>query len=133
MKTRSSRPGSTNPAVRIALASLVIVLASGPARAADLYGKPLRGLSAVPIREVVLHPARYAAKATRVEGPNAGEPGSPALKDGDAVLPIVTNGSFNFPSDMAGGFLAAEGRARGEGKGAVFVATGVEVRREASR
>jgi hypothetical protein len=133
VKIRSSRLVSTNPAGRAALAILAVVLASGPARAADLYGKPLRGLSPVAVREVVQNPARFAAKATRVEGPNAGEPGSPALKDGDAVLPIVTNGSFKFPADMAGGILAAEGRARGEGKSAVFVATGVEVRREATR
>ena len=108
-------------------------LAALPATAADLYGKPLRGLSPVAVRDVVKYPARYAAKAARVEGANAGAAGSPALKDGDAVLSIVSDGSFKFPGDLAGGFLAAEGRARAEGSGAVFVATGVEVRREASR
>ena len=109
------------------------LLAALPASAADLYGKPLRGLSPVAIRDVVKDPARYAAKAARVEGLNAGAAGSPALKDGDTVLPIVSDGSFKFPGDLAGGFLAAEGRTRSEGSGAVFVATGVEVRREASR
>jgi hypothetical protein len=109
------------------------LLAASPARAADLYGKPLRGLSPVAVREVVKDPARYAAKAARVEGLNAGTAGSPALKDGEAVLPIVSDGSFKFPGDLLGGFLAAEGRARSEGSAAVFVATGVEVRREASR
>jgi len=109
------------------------LLATLPASAADLYGKPLRGLSPVAVRDVVKYPARYAAKAARVEGANAGAAGSPALKDGDAVLSIVSDGSFKFPGDLAGGFLAAEGRARAEGSGAVFVATGVEVRREASR
>lgn len=108
-------------------------LAALPATAADLYGKPLRGLSPVAVRDVVKDPARYAAKAARVEGANAGAAGSPALKDGDTVLPIVSDGSFKFPGDLAGGFLAAEGRTRSEGSGAVFVATGVEVRREASR
>ena len=109
------------------------LLAAFPARGADLYGKPLRGLSAVAVRDVVRDPAAYAAKAIRVEGSNAGAAGSPALKDGDAVLPIVSNGSFKLPEDLAGGFVAAEGRARAEGSGAVFVATGVEVRREPSR
>jgi hypothetical protein len=104
-----------------------------PSRAADLYGKPLRGLSPVAVRDVVKDPARYAAKAARVEGSNAGAAGSPALKDGDAVLPIVSDGSFKFPGELAGGFLAAEGRARADGSGAVFVATGLEVRREVSR
>jgi len=116
----------------VALAALGL-LAAFPARGADLYGKPLRGLSPVSVREVVQDPARYAAKAARVEGLNAGEAGSPALKDGDAVLPIVSDGTFKLPRDLAGGFLAAEGRARTEGSGAVFVATGLEVRREASR
>ena len=108
-------------------------LAALPATAAVLYGKPLRGLSPVAVRDVVKDPARYAAKAARVEGLNAGAAGSPALKDGDTVLPIVSDGSFKFPGDLAGGFLAAEGRARAQGSGAVFVATGIEVRREASR
>ena len=75
-------------------------------------------------------PARYSAKAVRVEGANAGAAGRPALKDGDAVLPVVSDGSFKLPQDLAGGFLAAEGRARAAETGAVFVATGVEVRRE---
>jgi hypothetical protein len=109
------------------------LLSAFPARAADLYGKPLRGLSPVAVRDVVQDPAKYAAKAARVEGLNAGAAGSPALKDGDTVLPIVSDGSFKFPGDLAGGFLAAEGRARAQGSGAVFVATGIEVRREASR
>lgn len=120
-------------ALGLAAALLAISGAAFPARAADLYGKPLRGLSPVAVRDVVKDPARYAAKAARVEGQNAGAAGSPALKDGDAVLPIVSDGSFKFPGELAGGFLAAEGRARADGQGAVFVATGVEVRREASR
>jgi hypothetical protein len=52
------------------------------------------------------------------------------LKEGDAILPVVSDGSFTLPADLAGGFLAAEGRARAADSGAVFVATGVEVRRE---
>jgi hypothetical protein len=106
-------------------------LAALAASAADLYGKPLRGLSPVAARAIVQDPARYAAKAVRVEGANAGAAGSPALKDGDAVLPIVSDGSFKLPADFAGGLLAAEGRARASDSGVVFVATGVEVRREA--
>jgi hypothetical protein len=129
MRTRFSRLAL----VALAALAAVAAIAALPARAADLYGKPLRGLSAVPVREVVRDPARYATKAARVEGPNSGAAGSPALKDGDAVLRIVSDGSFNLPRDLAGGFLAAEGRAQAEGSGAVFVATGVEVRREASR
>ncbi len=111
----------------------VVMIAAFPARAADLYGKPLRGLSPVAVREVVKEPARFSAKAVRVEGSNAGAAGSPALRDGDAVLPIVSDGSYTLPGDLAGGFLAAEGRTRTGASGAVFVATGLEVRREPSR
>ncbi|HMA29204.1 MAG TPA: hypothetical protein VKS23_05025 [Thermoanaerobaculia bacterium] len=105
-------------------------LAVFPASAAELYGKPLRGLSPVSVAAVVKDPERYSAKAVRVEGQNAGAPGRPALKEKDAVLPVVSDGSFKLPQDLAGGFLAAEGRARPAESGAVFVATGVEVRRE---
>ncbi|MEO8587270.1 MAG: hypothetical protein ABI584_13985 [Acidobacteriota bacterium] len=114
-------------------AAALVLLAAFPAQAADLYGKPLRGLSPVAVRDVVKDPALNAGKAIRVEGLNAGAAGSPAIKDGDAVLPIVPDGSFKFPANLAGGLLAAEGRARADGSGTVFVATGLEVRREASR
>ena len=72
-------------------------------------------------------PRRYAAKSVRVEGKNEGAAGKPSLKEGDAVLPIVTDGSCDFPADLAGGTLAAEGRAQTRDGRAVFVATGVEV------
>lgn len=113
-----------------ALTLCAVSLAAFSASAADLYGKPLRGLSPVPVSAIVKDPSRYSAKAVRVEGLNAGSAGQPALKDGDAVLPVVSDGSFKLPQDLAGGFLAAEGRARAAQTGAVFVATGVEVRRE---
>jgi hypothetical protein len=113
-----------------ALTFFAVFLAVSSASAADLYGKPLRGLSPVSVVAVVKDPARYSSKAIRVEGVNAGAAGRPALKDGDAVLPVVSDGSFKLPQDLAGGFLAAEGRARAAEAGAVFVATGVEVRHE---
>ena len=115
----------------LAAAVALILCAAAPASAADLYGKPLRGLSPVAVAAIVKDPARYSAKTVRVEGLNAGAAGRPALKDGDAVLPVVSDGSFKLPQDLAGGFLAAEGRARAAETGAVFVATGVEVRHEA--
>lgn len=119
------------PSVAAAALTLCAVsFASSPASAADLYGKPLRGLSPVSVAAIVKDPARYSAKTVRVEGVNAGAAGRPALKDGGAVLPLVSDGSFKLPPDLAGGILAAEGRARATETGAVFVASGVEVRRE---
>ena len=104
------------------------LFSSAPARAADLYGKPLRGLTAVSVAAVFAEPAKYAAKAVRVEGRNEGAAGRPALKDGDAVLPILTDGTYTLPEGLAGGTLAAEGKAQTRAGRAVFVATGVEVR-----
>ena len=122
---------SRRPARAVVLAAVLAAaaLAAGPLRAADLYGKPLRGLTAVRPEAILADPAKYAAKPVRVEGRNAGAAGKPALKAGDAVLPIVTDGSYAIPADLAGGTLAAEGRARAESGGAVFFATGIEVKR----
>lgn len=103
--------------------------AAAPARAADLYGRPLRGLTAVSVAAVVAAPEKYAAKAVRVEGKNEGAAGKPVLKEGDAVLPIVSDGSWTLPEGLAGGTLAAEGKAQTREGRAVFVAAGVEVRR----
>jgi hypothetical protein len=110
-------------------AAAVAVLAAPPVRAADLFGKPLRGLTAVRVADVVAAPEAYAARAVRVEGKNAGGPGKPALKDGDAVLPIETDGSFALPAELEGALLAAEGKVKTREGRAIFVATGVEVRR----
>jgi hypothetical protein len=121
-----TRPGSRVLAVPAALAAFL--LAALPARAADLYGKPLRGLTAVSVAAVFAEPAKYAAKAVRVEGRNEGAAGRPALKEGDAVLPILTDGTYALPESLAGGTLAAEGKAQTREGRAVFVATGVEVR-----
>ena len=125
------RRGPGSFAAAAALTLYAVCTASSLVSAADLYGKPLRGLSPVAVAAIVKDPARYSAKTVRVEGLNAGAAGRPALKDGDAVLPVVSDGSFKLPQDLAGGFLAAEGRARAAETGAVFVATGVEVRHEA--
>ncbi len=110
-------------------ALLAALLLAAALHAAEIWGKPLKGLSAVPVREVVAHPERYADRDIRVAGTNAGAEGKPALKDGDALLPILTDGSFQIPAKLAGAHLAAEGRPRRDGDRVVFVATGVEVRR----
>jgi hypothetical protein len=118
----------TRLALRAAAAFAAAAIAASPVRAADLYGKPLRGLTAVSVAAVVAAPAKYAAKNIRVEGKNEGPAGKPSLKEGDAVLPIETDGSWAFPSDFAGGTLVAEGKAETRDGHAVLVARGVEVR-----
>jgi hypothetical protein len=111
-----------------ALAAASLALSAAPARAADLYGKPLRGLTAVSVAAVAAAPEKYAAKAVRVEGKNEGAAGRPALKEGDAVLPIVSDGSWTLPDGLEGGTLAAEGKAQSREGRAVFVASGLEIR-----
>ena len=129
--------GSTEVAVtsgrgrtRALLTTLILLLAAAaPMGAAEVYGKPLRGLSAVPVRDVVTNPGKYAGRDVRVTGENAGSEGKPALRDGEAVLPLVTDGSFQLPGRLAGTRLAAEGRVKQTGGAVVFVASGVEVSR----
>lgn len=113
----------------LALVAGLLAASAASARGADLFGKPLRGLTAVSVAAVVAAPEKYAAKPVRVEGTNAGPSGSPELKDGDAVLPIVTDGSYALPPGLFGGSLAAEGKAQTRDGRAVFVASGIEVRR----
>lgn len=119
----------TRFALRAAAALAAVAVASaGSARTADLYGRPLRGLTPVHVAAVVAAPEQFAAKDARVEGKNVGPAGRPALEEGDAVLPIVTDGSYALPGGFAGGMLAAEGRAQVREGRAVFVASGIEVR-----
>jgi len=50
---------------RAAAAALAVALtAAGAARAADLYGKPLRGLSPVAVADVAAHPHESVRRAT---------------------------------------------------------------------
>ena len=117
--------------IRLRFFALVLaaaLAAAGTLLAAEVYGKPLKGLSAVSVAAAVSNPAAYAGKTIRVAGVNAGEKGKPALKEGDAVLPIVPDG-FELPEDLGKARLAAEGSLRRDKDGVVFVATGVEVRR----
>jgi hypothetical protein len=114
---------------RFLAAALFVLFASAAfAAASELYGKPLRGLSAVSIAAVVAHPADYEGRTIRVSGANKGEKGRPALAEGGALLPLVTDG-FSLPDDLADARLTAEGSVRKNEKGATFVATGVEVKR----
>jgi hypothetical protein len=107
----------------------LLLSAAGSLLAADVYGKPLRGLTAVSVRQAVTEPESFAGLDIRVTGPNAGPEGRPELKDGDAVLPILTDGSFTLPWKLDAATLTAEGSLRRKGGTIVFVATGVEVTR----
>jgi hypothetical protein len=122
-------PGGTGPG-RIPAALLAGLVLASAARAllgAEVYGRPLRGLTAVAVRDAVADPGRFAGRDIRVAGPNAGPEGRPELKEGDAILPIVSDGSFKLPGKLEAAKLTAEGRLKRDGPIVVFVATGVEV------
>ena len=110
--------------------ALALALASGPAAlGAELYGRPLRGLTAVPATEVAKNPGRYAGRSVRVEGTlRKGGEGAFSLTQGDGVLRLEAEG-FSLPARADGAPAAAEGRVVAEGGSATLVATGVEIRR----
>lgn len=113
---------------RLAILALAALLATtAVAGGVELYGKPLRGLSAVPLAEVSA--GRHQDKAIRVSG-TASKPGKEGvtISDGEATLLVQAEG-FTLPEDLAGAKLTAEGRARKSEAGAVLAASGIEVRR----
>lgn len=98
---------------------------AGPA---EIYGKPLRGLSAVPIPALLASPERYAGKSVRVAG--TGRKGALGLEvaDGEAGLKVAPEG-FALPDSALGSRWTVEGKVRAEGGGPVLAASGVEVSR----
>lgn len=102
--------------------------AGGPAPA-ELYGKPLRGLSAVPLADVAGAPEKFAGRAIRVAGAaEAGSASGVTISEGSASLRLETDGTFSLPGKLSGALVTAEGKLR-TGASPVFVATGVEVKR----
>lgn len=98
-----------------------------PAGEVELYGKPLRGLSAAPLAEVAA--GRHLERALRVTGVvrSAGA-GGVTISEGEASLLVLPDG-FSVPEDVAGARMVVEGRAKKGDSGIRFVASGLEVRR----
>ena len=111
------------------LAALLVSAVPGSLLAAEVYGKPLRGLTTVSVREAVADPERFVGRDVRVTGLNEGPEGKAALKEGDVLLPIVTDGSFELPAKLGNAKLTAEGRVTKNAGAVAFVASGVEVKR----
>jgi len=102
---------------------------AGAANGEELYGRPLRGLTAVAPGEVAKNPAKYSGRSVRVEGTlRRGKDGGLWVAQGEGVLGLRTDG-FTLPAAVDGAPAAAEGRVSPEGDGAILVASGVEVRR----
>lgn len=115
-----------NPPKRAALVLFACALSSGAlATGSDLYGKPLRGLSAVPLAEIAKAKERYRGKTIRVAGTaGASSASQVTLSEGAASLAVKADG-FSFPARLDGAHVTAEGKLQ-EG---ALVATGVEVSR----
>ncbi len=108
--------------LRVALASAVVLFALGaaalPARAeVEVYGRPLRGLTPVPIARLVDAPAAWDGKTVRTEGTiSSVSGGTVTLEEGGKSLRVVArDGAFALPAGAVGSRAAVEG---------VFMATG---------
>lgn len=116
-----------------AFASLLLLAGLAlPARGAELYGKPLRGLTPVPIAELNQKAAGYDGKTIQVRGTVASGGGAFTLTDGGASLRVTMSiPGAALPSDARGASATAEGvfRAKGAGGGPALEATGLELTR----
>jgi putative intracellular protease/amidase len=110
----------------VALAGLTL-----PAAGAELYGRPLRGLSAVPIAELAKNGAAYEGKTIRVKGSVVAAGKVFRLAEGPAEIVVTMRDGSALPPDASGAAATAEGtfRAKGAGGGPALDATGVELTR----
>jgi hypothetical protein len=118
--------------VRSLLAVLVLAGLALPALGAELYGKPLRGLTPVPIAELNRNAAGYDGKTIQVRGTIRSEGGALSLVEGAASLRVTMSGAgVTLPPNASGAAATAEGvfRAKGTGGGPALEATGLELTR----
>jgi hypothetical protein len=108
----------------LALLTASVLLAG----AAEVYGRPLRGLSTVTLAEITAHPERYRSRALRIAG-EVREAGASrmVLSEAGVSVSVESDGTFTLPSASQGARVTAEGKLRSNEL--VFVATGLEVRR----
>lgn len=95
---------------------------------AEIYGKPLRGLSAVPIPALLASPDRYAGKSVRVAGTGRKGAGGLEVAEGEAALKVVPEG-FALPDSALGARWTVEGKVRADGGPPLLTASGIEVSR----
>ena len=121
------------PATSAASALGLFAAAAALAASVEVYGRPLRGLTLVPISDLARGPERFEGREVRVAGNLVRLPGGQlGLADGKVSLPLSTPG-FTLPETSIGRRAAAEGKVQSEDKErqspARFVAAGVEVTR----
>ena len=113
------------------LAAVLVAALALPAAGAELYGRPLRGLSTVPISELARNGAAYEGKTIRVRGAVAVAEKAFRLTEGEASVAVTMRDGSALPPDASGASATAEGtfRAKGAGGGPTLEATGVELSR----
>ena len=114
------------------LAVLLLAGVALSAPGAELYGKPLRGLTPVSLADLQRKAAGYDGKTIQVRGTVHSENGALSLTEGGASLRITMNEpGATLPSDATGASAKAEGvfRAKGTGGGPALEATGLELTR----
>ena len=118
--------------LRLVLAAFVLAGLALSASGAELYGKPLRGLTPVSIAELHRKASQYDGKTIQVRGTVRSEDGALYLTEGAASLRVVmSEPGATLPSDASGASATAEGvfRAKGTGGGPALEATGLELTR----
>jgi hypothetical protein len=115
---------------RLSACALLIASVS-LAGAAEIHGRPLRGLTLVRVALILRDPGAVGARAVRISGLcERTKDGGLAVRDAEAVIALEAVG-FSVPESAVGARIAAEGRVgREEKKSPVrFLADGVEVAR----
>jgi hypothetical protein len=118
--------------LRPLIVALLLAGLAFSARAAELFGKPLRGLSPVSIAELHRKAASYEGRTIRIRGEVRTEGGAFHVAEGAASLRVTMRESGTaLPKDADGASVAAEGTFRGKGPGGapVLEATGLELTR----
>jgi hypothetical protein len=118
--------------LRPILAACLLAGLALSAPGAELYGKPLRGLTPVSIAELHQKAAAHDGKTIQVRGTIRSENGALSLVQGSASLRVtMTEGGVALPPNASGASATAEGvfRAKGTGGGPALEATGLELTR----
>lgn len=120
--------------MRLATCALgLLAAAASLAASVEVYGRPLRGLTLVPIAELARSPERFEGREVRAAGKIVRLLGGQlGLAEGEASLPLSSPG-FTLPESAVGRRATAEGKVRSQDKEnrspARFVVAGVEVTR----
>lgn len=109
----------------------MLLASAALAGTAEMYGRPLRGLTLVRVAEILRDPNALGARTFRISGKcERTEAGALAVRDAEAVIALEIIG-FAVPENAVGAPIAAEGRigAADKRKPVRFLADGVEVAR----